>query len=118
MNLNLLILSVSVLALALVILLNEVVKILNRYVMIMTGTTKDKAVDEFFRKAVIISTESFKKDKATGEELQRKVIERACVIVSDVLLQHGFKPRQFNLEGLCRVAMAKLGIIKLRKGGE
>ena len=116
MSLNLLVLGAGILLLALVILLKELTGIIGRYVSIMTGTTTDKAVDEFFRKAVIISAESFKKDKAIGEELEKKIIERACVIVSDVLLQHKLPPRQFNLEGLSRVAMIKIGMIKIRKG--
>lgn len=116
MNLTVLVLAFCVLVLAVVLALKEFNKELKRYVGIMTGTTTDKAVDEFFRKAVLISNDSFKKDKAEGEELEKKIIERACVIVSDVLLQHKLPPRQFNLEGLCRVAMLKLGIIPMRKG--
>lgn len=116
MNLTVLMLAMCVFLLALLLVAREFIKQMERYVGIMTGTTTDKAVDEFFRKAVIISNDSFKKDKAVGEELEKKIIERACVIVSDVLLQHKLKPRQFNLEGLCRVAMLKLGIISMRKG--
>ena len=100
----------------------EVSKAIKRYVSVMTGTTTDKAVDEFFRKAVIIAVEGFKNDKATGRELEEKIIERSCAIMTDVLLQHGLSPRQYNLEGLVKVTMAKLGLISLRgevrKNGE
>ena len=112
MNLILAMLSMSIFLLVLIVTLHEFTKQLKRYVSIFTGIKVDEAVDEYFRKAVIISADSFRDDKETGRELERKIIERACVIVSDVLLQHGLPPRQYNLEGLSRVAMIRLGMIK------
>ena len=81
--------SLSVLLLVLIFALREFNKQMSRYVVIMTGTRQDEAVDEYFMKAVIISADMYKLSKETGEKLEKQIIERACVIVSDVLLQHG-----------------------------
>ena len=105
--------SMSVLLLVLIFALREFNKQMSRYVGIMTGTRQDEAVDEYFMKAVIISADMYRGDKAIGIELEKKVIERACVIVSDVLLQHGISPKKYNLEGLTRLAMHKVGMLKL-----
>lgn len=113
MTLSVLFLSLAILMLVFIFLLRETNKQLGRYVGIMTATTQDRAVDEFFIKAAMISADMYRKDKAVGLELEGKIIERACVIVSDVLLQHGIPPRKYNLEGMTRLAMHKLGMLKI-----
>ncbi len=104
--------SCSVLLLVVVFFLKEMNKHLGRYVAIMTSIKEDEAVDEFFMKAVAISADQHREDKAIGVELEKKIIERACIIVSDVLLQHGIPPRKYNLEGMTRLAMLKHGMLK------
>ncbi len=111
MEVILFLLVLSVFLLVVLHFANQTTIALKRYVAVMSGIATDKAVDEFFRKAVIIAVDSYRKDKAVGENLEKKIIERSCAIVTDVLLQHGLSPRQYNLDSLVKVTMAKLGLI-------
>lgn len=115
MTLIVICLSLSILMLAFILSLKEMNKHLAQYVSIMTSTTQDSAVDEFFMKAVAISVDMYRNDKAVGIELEKKIVERACVIASDVLMQHKIPPRKYNLEGMTRLAMIKHGLIELKR---
>jgi len=117
-ELTILILALCVMLLVMVMIMVGVKKELKKYVQIMCGTTTDIAVDEFFRKAVIIAIDSYSKDNKPAQEITELVVERASGIVSDVLLQHGMKPRDFNLPGLCKVQLYKMGFLRHRKAGD
>lgn len=71
---------------------------------VLSAICIDVAVDEFFRKAVIIAQDQFRGSSLDDDEKQKRIIEKACSIVADVLLQHGLSPKEYNLSALVGVA--------------
>lgn len=83
-----------------------------------TGYVKDIRADEFFRKATILGEiQSFEKNINTEDRIE-KAYERSMAIVSDVLLQNGYDPRQYNLRGLVLLHRLQLNLQPIPKGGE
>lgn len=83
-----------------------------------TGYIQDIRVDEYFRKATVIGElQSHEKDLTTEQQVA-KAYERSMSIVTDVLLQNGYDPRQYNLRGLVLINRIQLGLQPVPKGGD
>jgi hypothetical protein len=84
----------------------------------ISGYVQDIRTDEFFRKSTIIG-ELQSHDKSTTPEQQiNKAYEISIGIVTDVLLQNGYDPRQYNLKGLVLIHRTQLGLNPVPRGGE
>lgn len=73
----------------------------------------DALVDSIINKAVIISEYIVDRKDMSVMEFEIKKMEQACSIVADVMLQHGIKPRDYNLPALIIVAKHKNHFIGL-----
>jgi len=79
---------------------------------------EDQRVDEFFMKAAVLGEiNSFTKDIGEVERIC-SAYEKSMSIVTDVLLQNGYNPKQYNLKGLVLLARVKLGLDKIPKAGD
>ena len=79
----------------------------------------DAFVDNIINKAVIISEYITDKKDMSYLEYGNKKMEQACSITADVLLQHGIKPKDYNLPALIIVAQHKnhfIGIQPIKQG--
>ena len=84
----------------------------------LTGFIIDKKVNDVLFKAVIIAEiDAQEKEVAAPQKLQL-ALQNAHSIVSDVLLQHGLNPRDYNIPKLISYARFKLGLTLNMKGGE
>lgn len=79
-----------------------------------TAIMTDSAVDEFCQKAVIIAEDQYCNFVGKPDVKVAKIIEKAVVIMTDVLLQHGLNPRDYNLPGLIGVARYREGFDDLK----
>jgi hypothetical protein len=73
----------------------------------------DALVDSIINKAVIIAEYITERKNISQIEFENKKMEQACSIVADVMLQHGIKPRDYNLPALVIVAKHKNHFISL-----
>ena len=100
------------------IVLSNTYKLIRTHAKHYTGYVQELRVDEYFRKAAILGEiQSYEK---TVEPAKRVGIayERSMGIVSDVLLQNGYDPRQYNLRGLVLLHRITLGMQPVPKGGD
>lgn len=67
----------------------------------------DKMVDEIINKAVIISHYITDNTNLSAVDFEAKKREQASAIVADVMMQHGIKPKDYNLPALIIVALHK-----------
>jgi len=65
-------------------------------------------VREIVNKACIISIIENRDSKLTGEEKENKIIETACAITADVLLQHTIEPKNYELGSLVKVEIFRI----------
>ena len=72
-----------------------------------TAIRIDKMVDEIINKAVIISHYITDNTNLTPVDFEAKKREQASAIVADVMMQHGIKPKDYNLPALIIVALHK-----------
>lgn len=94
----------------LLIVTNKFYKLIRLHLRHYTGYVQDVRIDEFFRKATIIGElQSWEKD-LTPEQRLAKAYERSASIVTDVLLQNGYDPRQYNLKGLVLIHRLQLSL--------
>jgi len=73
----------------------------------LTAIRTDIAVDEFFKKAVIVAVNEFSDSDLDIDEKKKKIYERAKGIAADVLLQHGLSPREYHLDAMVDIAMKR-----------
>lgn len=84
----------------LLIIISNFYKLIKKHIRHYTGYIQDIRTDEYFRKATMIGEiQSYEKDIAPEQRIE-KAYERSAAIVTDVLLQNGYDPRQYNLKGL------------------
>lgn len=84
----------------LLLIISNFYKLIKKHIRHYTGYIQDIRIDEYFRKATIIGEiQSYEKD-STPEQRINKAYERSAAIITDVLLQNGYDPRQYNLKGL------------------
>jgi hypothetical protein len=94
----------------LLIIISNFYKLFRLHLRHITGYVQDIRTDEYFRKATIIGEiQSMEKD-LTPEQRMDKAYERSAAIVTDVLLQNGYDPRQYNLKGLILLQRIQLGM--------
>ena len=102
----------------LVVILRNLYNMLLLQMRHISGYVQDIRTDEFFRKSTIIG-ELQSHDKSTTPEQQiNKAYEISIGIVTDVLLQNGYDPRQYNLKGLVLIHRTQLGLNPVPRGGE
>ena len=65
-------------------------------------------VNEIITKALIISIQKFKDSKSENTEKTKLIVENACAISADVLLQHSIDPRDYNLPALVEIAIFRI----------
>lgn len=88
------------------------------YTKIHTGWILDQKVDEIFLKSTILGeVHSFAKAKEVDERISI-AYERSMAIASDVLLQNGINPREYNLYGMVMLNRLKLNMKIYPKGGD
>ena len=88
------------------------------YTKIHTGWILDQKVDEIFMKSTALG-EVHSRAKAKDELEQISLAyERSMAIASDVLLQNGINPREYNLYGMVMLSRMKLGMKIYPKGGD
>ena len=85
---------------------------------VVDGILVDKKVDEICRKASVIIEFNFKEKGLKPKEIERKKTESTCAIVSDVLMQQGLRPKDYNLPALVGIARYQLGLDVIQKGGD
>jgi len=73
----------------------------------------DALVDSIVNKAVIIAEYITERKNMLQIDFESRKMEQACSIVADVMLQHGIKPRDYNLPALVIVARHKNHFISL-----
>lgn len=89
-----------------------------RYFRLLSSFVEDSRVEEFFLKAAILGEiHSFEKDLPAGTRLL-SAYEKSMSIVTDVLLQNGYNPKQYNLKALVLLARVRLGLDQIPKAGE
>jgi len=74
-----------------------------------TGIIIDFKVSKIFEKAVIIAEDIHRSDDCSKEIHDRNVVERACSIAADVIMQHGLDPKKYHLPSLVGIARVRLG---------
>lgn len=92
------------------IILSNLYKLVRLHMKHITGYVQDIRVDEYFRKATIIGELQSQEKNLSPEERLAKAYERSAAIVTDVLLQNGYDPRQYNLKGLVLIHRIQLGL--------
>lgn len=85
-------------------------RLIRKHIRHYTGYIQDIRIDEYFRKATIIGELQSWEKETTPEQRVNKAYERSAAIVTDVLLQNGYDPRQYNLKGLVLVHRIQLGM--------
>lgn len=103
---------------SLVYLFFELIRRLSFSLTVLDGVLVDKKVDEICLKAVVITECNEAQEKLLKDKKERQKFESACAVVSDVLMQHGLRPKDYNLPALVSVARYKLGLYSPKKGGE
>jgi len=73
----------------------------------------DSFVDSVVNKAVIISEYIVDRKDMSIIDFETKKLEQACSITADVLLQHGIRPKNYNLPALVVVAKHKNHFISI-----
>lgn len=81
----------------------------------LSNYIQDIRVDEFFRKATILGELQTAKPGLSKEQQVSAAYEKSISIVTDVLLQNGYDPRQYNLKALVLVKRLELGLITENK---
>lgn len=110
--------TIIIFCVLLLIIISNFYKLARLHLRHITGYVQDIRTDEYFRKATIIGElQSYEKD-LTPEQRLNKAYERSAAIVTDVLLQNGYDPRQYNLKGLVLIHRMQLGLQSTPKGGE
>lgn len=88
------------------------------YTKIHTGWILDQKVDEIFMKSTVLGeVHSHAKAKDELEQISL-AYERSMSIASDVMLQNGINPREYNLYGMVMLSRLKLGMKIYPKGGD
>ena len=92
------------------IVANGICIIIRKSLFLLMAFIQDIRVDEFFNKATVLGEiQSHEKD-ITPERRIDLAYEKSMSIVSDVLLQNGYNPREYNLKGLTMLTRIKLGL--------
>ena len=98
------------LLLLLLIVFIKLYKLIKKHIRHYTGYIQDIRTDEYFRKATIIGEVQSYEKELTQEQRINKAYERSAAIVTDVLLQNGYDPRQYNLKGLILIHRIQLSM--------
>lgn len=118
MLLLLLLLPLIICSVVFIIILSNFYKLFTLHLRHFCGYVQDIRVDEYFRKATIIGElQSHEKQKNPNLRIPL-AFEKSMAIVTDVLLQNGYDPRQYNLRGLVLLKRLELGLIPTPKGGD
>lgn len=107
-----------VFSISLLISINNFYRLVRLHLRHITGYVQDIRTDEYFRKATIIGELQSQGENLTPEQKINKAYERSAAIVTDVLLQNDYDPRQYNLKGLVLIHRIQLGLKSTPKGGE
>lgn len=92
------------------IVLSNFYKLARLHLRHVTGYVQDIRIDEYFRKATIIGELRSHEKDLTPEQRINKAYEISAGIVTDVLLQNNYDPRQYNLKGLVLIHRIQLGL--------
>ena len=65
-------------------------------------------VREIINKACIISILANRNSELTDENKENRIIENACAISADVLLQHDIEPKNYELTSLVKVEIFRI----------
>ena len=110
--------SIVIFCVSVLIIASNFYKLIRTHAKHYTGYVQELRVEEYFRKAAILG-EIQSYDKSVKQENRVNVAyERSMGIVTDVLLQNGYDPRQYNLRGLVLLHRLTLGIQPVPKGGD
>lgn len=90
-------------------------KLIRSNLMYLANYIQDVRVDGFFHKAVIIGELQTARPELSKEQQVSAAYEKSISIVTDVLLQNGYDPRQYNLKALVLVKRLELGLITENK---
>lgn len=93
-------LSTMIYYVLLLFIINKFYRLIKTHIRHYTGLIQDIRVDEYFRKATMIGEIQSYEKELTPEQRINKAYERSAAIVTDVLLQNNYDPRQYNLKGL------------------
>lgn len=102
--------TVVIFCVLLLIITSNFYKLIRLHLRHITGYVQDIRTDEYFRKATIIGELQSHEKGLTPEQTINKAYERSAAIVTDVLLQNGYDPRQYNLKGLILIHRIQLGL--------
>lgn len=103
---------------AFLIILANFYKLLRVHLKIASGYLLDAKVDNIIRKSAILGEMYSFDQQRTPQDRINYAYEKSMAIASDVLLQNGINPREYNLPGLTMIARLTLGMKVTEKGGE
>jgi len=107
---NIFILFYLFLFLLLLFLFSRYLKIYLTEFYTVTNKLRDERVDSFFIKAIVISEQLAAEEHISPNKMDQWTQQKSIAIVTDVLLQNGFNPKNYALSSLVYYHRRRLGI--------